>query len=54
MFSLVFLEDSNTPVQRAGAGWEALHPDPEPAEKWAVAPELAEEAQLDATQQLHA
>jgi len=40
-------------LQRPRAGREAVHPDPDAAEERAVAPELAEEAQLHAAQQLH-
>lgn len=54
MSSLLFVEGKHARVQCAGAGWEAFHPDPDSAEKWAVPPKLAEEAQLHATQQLHA
>lgn len=45
---------SHATLQRQRTGREAVHPDPDPPEKRAVAAELAAEAQLHAPQQLHA
>lgn len=53
-FALFFREGSDAALQRQRTGREAVHPDSDPAEERAVAPELAEEAELHATQQLHA
>ena len=52
-FIAVF-EGGNSALQCQRAGWKAIHFNPNPSEEWAVASELAAEAQLHATQQFHA
>lgn len=53
-FALFFHKGSDATLQRQRTGREAVHPDSDPAEERAVAPELAEEAELHAPQQLNA
>ena len=48
------LPGSDATLQRQRTGREAVHLNPDSAEERAVAPELAEEEELHAAQQLHA
>lgn len=52
--SVVGPEGGDAALQRQRTGREAVHLNPDSPEERAVAPELAEEAELHATQQLHA
>lgn len=52
--SVVGPEGRDAALQRQRTGREAVHLNPDSPEERAVAPELAEEAELHATQQLHA
>lgn len=54
MHLIYCLQGNDAALQRQRTGWEAVDLDSDASEERAVAPELAEEAQLHAAQQLHA